>query len=78
MTAMLETPRELVQSFADLRLPPRTDAKLQTLMDRNNEGVLTPTEREDLETLVELSESLSLLRAGALRALGRRPTFTAS
>lgn len=73
MTAMLETPRELVQSFADLRLPPRTDAKLQALMDRNNEGVLTPAEREDLETLVELSESLSLLRARALKALGRRP-----
>lgn len=73
MTAMLETPRELVQSFAELRLPSRTDAKLQSLMDRNNEGRLTPEEREDLEALVELSESLSLLRARALQALGRRP-----
>jgi hypothetical protein len=73
VTAMLETPRELVQSFADLRLPPRTDAKLQSLMDRNNEGLLNTEEREDLEALVELSESLGLLRARALKALGRRP-----
>lgn len=47
-------------------------------MDRNNEGALTPEEREDLEALVKLSESLSLLRARALKAFGRRPTFTVS
>ena len=78
VTAMLEAPRELVKSFADLCLPLRMDVKLQSLMDRNNEGRLSPEEREDLVALVELSESLSLLRARALLALGRRPTFTAS
>ena len=74
MTAMLDTPRDLVQSFADVRLPSKTDARLQSLMDRNTEGQLTPQEREDLESLVELSETLSLLRARAMQVLGRRPT----
>ena len=42
-------------------------------MDRNNEGMLTEAERSDLESLVELSERLSLVRAEALHLLGRRP-----
>ena len=69
MIAMLDTPRDLVQSFADVRLPSKTDARLQSLMDRNTEGQLTPQEREDLESLVELSETLSLLRARAMHVL---------
>jgi hypothetical protein len=42
-------------------------------MDRNNEGELSPPEREELEALVELSERLSLVRAEALQLLGRGP-----
>jgi hypothetical protein len=42
-------------------------------MDRNNEGLLTDAEREELESLVEWSESVSLLRAEAFRLLGKRP-----
>jgi hypothetical protein len=42
-------------------------------MDRNNEGLLTETEHAELEALVELSERLSLVRAGALHLLGRSP-----
>lgn len=74
MAAMLGTPRDLVQSFADVRLPSKTDARLQSLMDRNTEDQLNSQEREDLESLVELSETLSLLRARAMQVLGRRPT----
>jgi hypothetical protein len=69
----VEAPLEFVESLADLRFPPRTDAHLQTLMDRNTEGQLTAMEREELEALVELSERLALLRAQALRLLGRKP-----
>lgn len=43
-------------------------------MDRNGEGNLTEQEREELESWVELSEEMSLLRAQALRVLGRKPT----
>jgi hypothetical protein len=42
-------------------------------MDRNNEGQLTQAEFAELETLVEMSESLSLVRAEALHLLGRHP-----
>ena len=68
---MIETPLELVASVADFRFPPKIDAHLQTLMDRNTEGQLSAAEREELEALVELSETISLLRVQALRALGR-------
>ena len=42
-------------------------------MDANNNGTLTVAEREQLASLVEWSESLSLLRARALRLLGEQP-----
>ena len=64
---------EWVESVSQLRLPERTDRRLQELMDRNNEGQLTETERDEFESLVEMSESLSLVRAEALRLLGRHP-----
>ncbi len=68
----IEAPIELVTSVADLRFPPKIDAYLQSLMDRNTEGQLSTTEREELEALVELSETISLLRVQALQVLGRR------
>jgi len=42
-------------------------------MDRNNEGLLQESEREELEALVEPSEQLSLIRGEALQILGRQP-----
>ena len=42
-------------------------------MDRNNEGLLQEPEREELESLVELSEQLSLVRGAALQILGKQP-----
>jgi hypothetical protein len=42
-------------------------------MGRNTEGQLTAGERDELESLVEVSETLSLARAEALRLLGRTP-----
>jgi len=74
MSAVVQAPLDLVESFADVRVPPKTDARLQSLMDRNTEGRLTPSEREELEALVELSETLALLRARALHVLGRVTT----
>jgi hypothetical protein len=73
MSATIPTPVELLESFATMRFPPKTDAHLQRLMDRNTEGHLNAEERDELEALVELSERISLLRAQALRVLGRKP-----
>jgi len=69
----IDAPLEWVESVGNLRLPPKADQRLRELMDRNNEGLLTDTERTDLESLVELSESLSLVRAEAIHLLGRKP-----
>jgi hypothetical protein len=74
MTAVVQAPVELVEAVAGMRFPARTDLRLRSLMDRNTEGQLTAAEREELESLVELSETISLVRAQALRLLGRSPT----
>lgn len=69
--ATVEAPIELITSIADLQFPQKIDTHLQTLMDRNTEGRLSESDRVELEALVELSETVSLLRAQALRALDR-------
>ena len=74
MSTVIETPRVLVEAVADMRFPSKTDARLTWLMDRNTDGALSPGETDELESLVELSESLALVRAQALRVLGRNPT----
>ena len=74
MSAIVEAPRDLMESLAEMRFPPKADARLRQLMDQNTEGRLTPTERDELEALAELSETMALYRARALRLLGRSPT----
>jgi len=61
--------RQMLEQAAGLRLPPEVDRRLQDLMDRNNEGALTPDEREELECLVDCTEAMSLVRAQALKRL---------
>jgi hypothetical protein len=73
MPAVIAAPLDMVEAAANLRLPSRADRRLQDLTDRNNDGALTPDEREDLEALVELSETIAVVRAKALHLLGRKP-----
>jgi hypothetical protein len=73
MSAVIETPVEMVEAVADLHLPPKTNRRLQDLMDRNTNGALTPDEREQLEALVELSETIAIVRSQALHLLKRSP-----
>lgn len=73
MGAEIPTPVDLVQTLSELRFPAKANQHLQGLMDRNTEGLLSNQEREELEGLVELSETLSLVRARALQLLQRRP-----
>jgi hypothetical protein len=74
MSAVISAPVRMVEAVAALRLPAVSDRRLQVLMDRNNEGTLTAGERDELASLAELSETLSLVRADALALLGRKPT----
>ncbi len=73
MDATVDAPMAWVESITMLRLPERSDRRLQDLMDRNNEGKLSASERDDLASLAELSERLALVRAEALHLLGRKP-----
>jgi hypothetical protein len=73
VSAVVPAPVDWVESVSRLRLPPKTDRRLRELMDRNNEGRLTGRERAELESLVEMSETISLVRAEALHLLGRKP-----
>jgi hypothetical protein len=73
MATVVEAPLTMVEAVAALRLPPRADQRLQVLMDRNTDGALRSEEKEELEALVELSETIALVRAQALHVLGRRP-----
>ena len=73
MSPVVSAPMEWVEAVGELRLPARADHRLQELMDRNNEGMLSETELAEMEALVEMSQSLSLVRAEALRLLGRTP-----
>ena len=70
---VISAPVDWVELVSELRLPPKTDRRLQELMDRNNEGLLSDDERAELESLVEVAEKLSLARARALHLLGRSP-----
>ncbi len=73
MSTIVEAPVEMVEAVAALRLPPKGDQRLQFLMDCNTNGRLTPDQKEELEALVELSETIALVRAQALHLLGRTP-----
>ncbi|WP_153558035.1 hypothetical protein [Roseimaritima sediminicola] len=74
MLTTVGAPLRWAESIAMLRLPEHADERLQELMDRNNEGQLSDSEREDLAALAELSERLALVRAEALHLLGRKPS----
>jgi hypothetical protein len=71
---VVSAPVDWVQAVSNLRLPAKADRRLRELMDRNTEGQLSSAERAELESLVEMSEEISLVRAEALHLLGRTPS----
>jgi hypothetical protein len=73
MSAVISAPLHMVEAVAALRFPAVSDRRLQVLMDRNNDGALSAEEHDELESLAELSETISLVRADALALLGRGP-----
>ena len=73
VNATIAAPVDWVKAVGNLHFPSKADHRLQDLMDRNNEGLLRGTEKEELEALVELSEQLALVRGEALQILGKQP-----
>ena len=63
MSHKLRIELQLPDDLARLRLPPGVQARLQHLLDRENQGAsLSDDERHEAEGLVQLSELLSLIR----------------
>lgn len=59
---------ELPPELAEFRLPEAVNARLQHLLDLQDEGnPLSPDERAEAEGLVDLAELLSLLRLHVTR-----------
>jgi hypothetical protein len=73
MPGTIPAPEDWIESVSELRFPPSTNQRLQLLMDRNTEGLLTSEEMQELASLTDLSEELSLIRAQALHLLNRDP-----
>jgi len=73
MPATIPAPETWIRSIGELKLPQETDRHLQQLMDLNNDGLLQPSQKQELAALAAWSEEISLLRAEALQLLGHRP-----
>jgi hypothetical protein len=59
---------EMPDDLARFRLPAGVNARLQELLDRQDEGIaLSPAERDEAEGLVNLAEFLTWLRLRAER-----------
>lgn len=59
---------EMPAQMDGFKLPPGVNGRLQDLLDRQDRGeTLTANEREEAEGLVDLAETLSLLRLRAQR-----------
>ena len=69
MGILISVPREALESLESFRFPSQLDRRIQDLMDRNNEGMLTAVERDELAGLAELSEQMALQRAQIHRLL---------
>jgi hypothetical protein len=66
MLEIVEIPIELTR----FQLPEAVQARLQYLLDRQDEGrTLSQAERQEAEGLVELAEFLSLLRLRSTRVV---------
>jgi hypothetical protein len=69
MTHTVAIELEMPDDLAGFRLPPGVDRRLTDLLDRQDRGdSLSAEEREEAEGLVNLAETLSLLRLCAERA----------
>lgn len=63
---------EMPDDLAGFHLPAGVHERLQTLLDRQDQGLaLTPAERREAEGLVDLAELLSLLKLRSQRAWAR-------
>ena len=68
MSYIVDIQLEMPDDLPRFRLPPAVNARLQQLLDRQDQGdILSPAERQEAECLVNVAELLSLLKLRAER-----------
>lgn len=65
---------EAAQSLVSLRIDSATEARIQELAERCNEGLLTEAEQAEYHGYVEAAEILSLIKLKARRYLAQHGT----
>jgi hypothetical protein len=60
---------ELAEKILSLRPDPKAVARVTELAGKSDDGTITDEEREELETLVDAGDFISLLKAKARRYL---------
>lgn len=72
MAALTHLSDDALWTIAREVTPSDVTRQMQTLMDRNTQGIITTAEYATLEALVERGQRLTLRKAEALRLLGQR------
>ena len=62
---------ETARALAGLRVNERTEARVEELAEKCNEGQLTPDERAEYEAYVQASTLIGILQAKARRVLAQ-------
>jgi len=62
---------DVARSLLALRLDERTEARVEELAEKCNEGQLTPEERAEYEAYIQASTLVGILQAKARRLLGQ-------
>jgi len=62
---------ETARALAGMRIGKRTQARVDKLAEKCNEGKLTPSERAEYEAFVQASTLIGILQAKARKALSR-------
>ena len=63
---------EVARQLVELRADPKTQARVQDLAEKCNEGLLTPEERAEYEAYISTNTFIAILQAKARALLARR------
>ncbi len=61
------------ESINQLTLPPQVESRMRALMRRRSEGKLSANEAQELDLLIQVQESLAVVRAKARTLSGSAP-----
>lgn len=64
---------EAAQRLLDLRADAELQDRIDVLAERSTEGILTPEERAEYQTYVQMGQFVSILKAKARKLLAHAP-----